>query len=105
MKLQSVAVYQLGLTEAQFWKLTPAKFVALCDVWHELEEIRQKQDDFRAGVICATIANVNRGKKGKVFKASDFFQYEDREEEDTGQSSTDTLLKVRLYNARVKRKA
>lgn len=30
------------------------------------------RSDIQAGIVAATIANVNRGKRGKVFKAADF---------------------------------
>ena len=39
-------------------------------------------DNFRAGTIAATVANVNRGKKAKPFRPQDFFMIKSREPAD-----------------------
>lgn len=100
----AVAVYRLGLTEEQFWRLTPAKFTAMLNVCNKVEEFNHNKADYRAGLICATLANVNRGKKGKTFKASDFFPKTESKDEDYGQTPEQTYLKVRLFNARIKQR-
>ena len=48
--------------------MTPVKFAALSDRFSEAQD----RQDFRMGNIMALVANVNRGKKGKTYKAQDF---------------------------------
>ena len=83
----AIAVYDLRLTEAQFWRLTPCKFWALVAGRDEERDLF----DLRAGVIAAVIANGNRGKNTKAYTAKDFFpglaKYEG------GQSELQTLAK------------
>lgn len=40
--------------------------------YYEVEPFGEARDDLRMGIICSTIANVNRGKGGRVFKPEDF---------------------------------
>jgi len=41
-------------------------------VYYQLEPFGEERADLRAGIIGSTIANVNRGKGGKVFTPQDF---------------------------------
>ena len=46
--------------------------------WHEyaqLEPFGAERDDLRAGIIASTIANANRTKKTRPFKATDFMPH------------------------------
>jgi hypothetical protein len=64
----SIACFDFGLSESQFWDLTPAKFSALFD-----RVIENKREAFlRSGIIASTIANVNRGKGKSPYKPEDF---------------------------------
>ena len=43
--------------------------------WHEyykLDPWGEERSDWRSGNVCATLVNVNRGKKGRQYKAEDF---------------------------------
>ncbi len=64
-------MYDFGLSDEQFWKLTPAKFSALSG----RHEHANRQSDLRAGFIGSVIANVNRdeAKKPDPYTAEDFF--------------------------------
>lgn len=53
-------MYDFGLTEEQFLKLTPAKFAAISD----RHEHVTRQHDLRFGMVCSVIANGHGGKKG-----------------------------------------
>ena len=50
--------------------LTSAEFFEL--LIHEHHYPRDRSD-FHAGVVAATVANCNSGRRGKVFKPSDFY--------------------------------
>lgn len=41
--------------------------------FYQLEPWGSRMEDMRAGEICAVVANVMAGTKGKSFKPSDFF--------------------------------
>jgi hypothetical protein len=64
-------VHDFGLTDEQFWRLTPARFAALS----ERHEQAERRADLRAGVVASTVANVHRDdeKKPDPFTAEDFF--------------------------------
>lgn len=66
--LWAVGRYDLGLGEEEFWRLSPRQFGALLERHNE----EQRKEDWRAGMIAATIANALRGKKGKAYQAEDF---------------------------------
>ncbi len=46
--------------------------------FYELEPWGYEVDNYRAGLICATVANAMRGKRGKRFSAADFMPKETR---------------------------
>lgn len=46
--------------------------------FYELEPWGYEVDNYRAGLICATVANAMRGKRGKRFSAADFMPKEAR---------------------------
>jgi len=45
----------------------------------ERHRLAEEKRDARAALICAVIANANRGKKGKRFKPQDFMPGQQRE--------------------------
>lgn len=66
----------LGLSESEFWDLTPRQFRALLDRQREIRERIEQRADLRAGVIASVIANSAGGKRGGgSFKATDFFRF------------------------------
>lgn len=65
----AIARYDLGLTEAEFWDLTPAQFVAL----NKRHLIHRQMDDYRSGVIAAVMCNLHRSKDSPALQPSDFF--------------------------------
>jgi len=63
-----------GLTAKQFrgW-----------EIYYELEPFNEERADYRAASICATLANVNRGKNQRPYKTEDFLlRFGDRGEEE-----------------------
>lgn len=69
----SIAIYDLRLTEDQFWRLTLGEFNSLC-VRHKEAK---RAEMFNSALICSVIANVNRGK-GKVYTPADFMPKEQK---------------------------
>jgi hypothetical protein len=59
----------LGLTDEEFWELTPAQFEAL----NNRHLVHQQMSDYRAGLIASILCNVNRKEGTKPLTASDFF--------------------------------
>jgi hypothetical protein len=56
-----------GLTEDDFWRLTPREFNILSEEWQRV----QGANDNRTAVLCATIANASGGYD-RTFTHSDF---------------------------------
>lgn len=64
----------LGLSEAEFWDLTLAQFIALRKRW----EAEQESLDYRTGVIASTILNTiprTEETKNKVYTPADIFPH------------------------------
>lgn len=61
-------MYDFGLSEEQFWRLTPAKFFYLS----RRHEAEQELRDFRMAYIISTMCNINRGKRTRSYKPQDF---------------------------------
>ncbi len=40
--------------------------------YYKLDPWGEERSDWRSGEICATVANVNRSKKSRTYKAADF---------------------------------
>lgn len=68
LEVWAIARYDLALSEAEFWALSPVKFHALC---RRLRTDEQRQD-YRSGVLAALIVNVNT-VKGQGKAPADFF--------------------------------
>ena len=66
-----MARLDLGLTDAEFRHLTPREFDALT----QRHVLAQRREDFRAGLVAASIYNaMSGGKKGRrPFQPWDFF--------------------------------
>jgi hypothetical protein len=67
--LWAIGRYELGLSEADFWRLTMRQFDAL----RKLAQDVQDRADIRAGLIAATIANCTPFKEARSFTPADFF--------------------------------
>lgn len=50
----------------------PALEVAEWAAYHRISPIGAYRSDIQAGIVASTVANVNRGKGTKAFKATDF---------------------------------
>lgn len=69
MTIWAIGRQDLNLTEDEFWGLTFKEFDALL----KRQAANIERQDFRAGLICAVLANINRDpKKSKVFTPQDF---------------------------------
>lgn len=65
----SVARYDLGLNEDEFWELTPAQFDAI----NERHLVHRQMEDYRAGVIASILVNIHKEQGAKPAEPSDFF--------------------------------
>ena len=50
----------------------PGSLLAEAMTYYSLEPFGVERDNIHAGLICSTIANVNRGKNQPAFSADDF---------------------------------
>ncbi len=67
----------LGLSEPEFWSLTPRLYRALVDQQRTRTRATEDAANLRAGVIAAAVSNVFGGKKGGgSFAAKDFFRFD-----------------------------
>lgn len=62
----------MGVSVAHLLNNISSKELTEWMVYYELEPFGEERDDLRMGIISSTIANVNRGKGGKVYKPEDF---------------------------------
>lgn len=65
----AVARYDLGLTEEEFWDITPAQFDAL----NERHVLHKKMEDYRAGLIASILCNIHREQGTEATEPADFF--------------------------------
>ena len=74
-----------------------AQFNALCGKYLA----RVERLDYRAGMICSTIANVNRNKdtKPEPWMPEDFFPSRNAKQKSRAQSPDDMLATVKIWNA------
>lgn len=56
------------MSEDEFWFLTLKEFNALI----ERHQTNEEWLNYRPAIICALLANINRGKGSKVYKPQDF---------------------------------
>jgi hypothetical protein len=88
LTLWSIGVYDFGLTDEQFWELTPAQFSALSERYDQ-DNMRL---DFRAAIISSVIANTSRGKDDPPFTPKQFMpDYGDEEVENEEQSAEEMI--------------
>lgn len=60
-----------------------------------MEPFGEERADLRMGILAATIANVNRGKKGKSYKPTDFMPfYKGATRKQTPQEMMKTMLSM-----------
>ena len=57
--------------------------------YYELEPFGHVRTDLNAGIIAATIANVNRGKQGQAYRPADFMPYMEK-----GQQSENDMKSI-----------
>ena len=67
-----MAVYDIKLTDQQFWDCTPQQFDELIERWI----LREEREDRRSAIVGVTIANANRSSKTKPFKIDDFMVHD-----------------------------
>lgn len=89
--------YDLGLTEIDFWELTPGQLDLLAKRHNSVESARNERADYRSALICSVIANVNRGKGQKPFKVQDFMPQESGPKKN--QTPEEQLTIVKMLNA------
>lgn len=63
-----MAVYDFGLSSAEFGRMTPGMFAALA----ERRAYRFRKENYLAGVAASAVYNANRGKDSPVVSAYDF---------------------------------
>jgi len=92
--LWAIGIYDLRLSDEQFWQLTPAQFNALV----KRKMIDEEQKDYRTALICSVIANVFRDKKKrrKPFKPQDFMPQ--RRKQKRKQTWQEQLALVQILN-------
>lgn len=64
----SVARYDLGMSDDEFWRMTPREFGAV--VKRRVFDIERQ--DYRAALICATLVNINRKKGSRPVRPEAF---------------------------------
>lgn len=71
----AVAVYDFGISDAEFWELTLLKFDAIARRSNEVE----RKKDYRVAMVCAAIYEQNRNpkKRAEPYSPSDFMPKEE----------------------------
>lgn len=75
----------MGVTVDYLLKNISARELTEWMAYYQVEPFGEARDDLRMGMICSTIANVNRGKNGRVYKPEDFIPRFDRPKQQTWQ--------------------
>ncbi len=84
----------MHLSDEEFLSLTPIEFQALM----ERHQLALERQDFHAGMICATLANIHRDpRKTKAFSPSDFMPT--RAKPKHRQTADEMLEVIRTYQA------
>ena len=66
----------------------------------EVEPFGEERGDLRAGIVASVVANVNRGKNTRPFKASDFMPRFERPKKQTGEQMRNIFAAfARAHNA------
>ena len=88
------AIYDLGLTEDSFWKLTLKRFTALAER-HNLSLERQH---FHSALICAVLANIFRDpNKTQAFTPDDFMPGRSKRQPQTPQQMLNVIQMYQHY--------
>lgn len=97
LRLWSVGRVDLGLSEDEFWGLTPLEF----DTLLKRNNLKLEREDFRAGIIASTIANANRDPKKKPdpWTAADFMPTRNGKPRQKRQTWQEQLEIVKALNA------
>jgi len=92
-----------GITTERFWRLTPAEIGIEIEAWDKQEEML----DYRAALICATIANAIPTRRKKTFTPGDFMPQRKAERQDRARPWSDIKenlqAMVRNYNSAARR--
>ena len=88
MEMLTFAQVELGLSKAEFWRLTPAVFVAL----RKRHELKVEREDYRFGTITCLIKAF--GGEGGAHPLDDFGKKE-REERDARENAKAALIEWR----------
>ncbi|MCL5290562.1 MAG: hypothetical protein M1489_05995 [Firmicutes bacterium] len=85
------------MSERDFWRLTLRQFDALVS----RHMASQEREDYRAGMICAILANIHRDEKKRrqPFTPLDFIPGRTRGRVQAPQTPEDMLQTVKLLNA------
>lgn len=68
----------LGIPVRQLQALVSSDDFALYQAMYRIEPWGEERADLRNGILCATLANINRGKNTPPYKPVDFMPYADR---------------------------
>ncbi len=95
MALWASAVYDLGIPEERFWRLTFREYDALL----ERQKVHQGWQDYRAALICSVIASVNSSRR--TYTPADFMPGLREPKERRRMSDAEMEQAARNINARL----
>ena len=88
------AIYDLGLSDEGFWKLTLKRFAALAERYH----LSIERQHYHAALICAVLANIHRDpKKSQPFSPADFMPGYRKKEPQTPQQMLNVIQMYQCY--------
>lgn len=88
------AIYDLGLSEGGFWKLTLKRFTALAERYH----LSIERQHYHAALICAVLANIFRDpKKSQAFTPDDFMPGHKTKQTQTPQQMLNVIQMYQHY--------
>ena len=92
----------IGLSPDEFWALTPREWGLVVDGYLEREKrrgVREKNRDYRAALICATIVNFSplKDQKTRPCEINDFMPTEVKPKKP--QTESEMLAVVKVLNA------
>ena len=102
--IEPLAYGLCDLSPDELWHLTPAELKAKVDAKLKIRKFDQEFQDMQNGVLCALIANVNRGADTDPFRPADFMITKQETEKEVDMTPEQIATKLKMIAASYRRK-
>lgn len=99
LTLWTIGTVDLGLSDREFWDLTPREFGAKLDRRRQLDEIETENGDLRTGIVASVVFNMLRSEKEPARAPKDFMPDRGPAKTKEPQTGEHMLAVARILNA------